>query len=72
MKQIFKPQTEWLPPQDFPNLLKYNVRRPRFGLRSASTSASSEYFFLQAEINACSIAENNTGSQRKIPVSKQL
>ena len=24
MKQIFKPQTEWLPPQDFPNLLKYN------------------------------------------------
>jgi DNA polymerase I-like protein with 3'-5' exonuclease and polymerase domains len=24
MKQIFKPQTEWLPPQDFPNLLKYD------------------------------------------------
>ena len=24
MKIIFKPQTEWLPPQDFPDLSKYD------------------------------------------------
>ena len=24
IKKIFKPQTEWLPPQDFPNLSKYD------------------------------------------------
>ncbi len=24
MKMIFKPQTEWLRPQDFPDLSKYN------------------------------------------------
>ena len=23
-KPVFKPQTEWMPPQDFPNLSKYD------------------------------------------------